>query len=123
MRVVRDKSYCLWLLLFWGILVIPLIGNNNLTSDLSSVSPASQKPSINQLIYQNLQNQEDTPTPAQITKVTRTPRPTSTPVPIPPPPEPGNIYLMIFFGVVAVLVILIGVWINREALQETKKDF
>jgi hypothetical protein len=50
----------------------------------------------------------------------RTPRPTSTPVPIPPPPDPGSINLMLFFGVVVVLIILFGVWINRQ--RSDKKD-
>ena len=47
-------------------------------------------------------------------KPTRTPRPTSTPVPIPPPQDPGKMNTMIFFGVVAVIVVIVGVWINRE---------
>ena len=42
------------------------------------------------------------------------PRPTSTPIPIPPPPDPGSINLMVFFGVIVVLIILFGVWINRQ---------
>lgn len=45
---------------------------------------------------------------------TRTPRPTSTPVPIPPPTDYAMNNMMIVFGMVAVIVVIIGVWINRE---------
>jgi hypothetical protein len=54
-------------------------------------------------------------------KPTRTPRPTSTPVPIPPPAEPLSLNLMILFGALAVLVVFIGVWINRKK-PTSKKD-
>ena len=50
----------------------------------------------------------------QSDRATKTPRPTSTPVPIPPPPEPMSLNLMILFGIIAVIVVLIGVWINRK---------
>jgi hypothetical protein len=50
----------------------------------------------------------------------KNPRPTSTPVPIPPPPDPGSVNLMVFFGVIIVLIILFGVWINRQ--HSEKKD-
>jgi hypothetical protein len=51
----------------------------------------------------------------------RTPRPTSTPIPIPPPPDPGSVNLMVFFGLIVVLIILFGVWINRQ--RSEKKEY
>lgn len=57
---------------------------------------------------------EDNLSELQAVKPTRTPRPTSTPVPIPPPAEPLSLSLMILFGVLAVIVVLIGIWINRK---------
>jgi hypothetical protein len=53
----------------------------------------------------------DTPEPSN---PTRTPKPTSTPIATPPPADPGTINMMIIFGVIAVIVIIIGVWINRQ---------
>jgi hypothetical protein len=47
-------------------------------------------------------------------KPTRVPRPTPTPRPIPPPSNPSDANLMIAFGVLVVIVILVGVWINRR---------
>ncbi len=45
---------------------------------------------------------------------TRTPRPTSTPVPIPPAADPNATSLMILFGLIAVMVVIVGVWLNRS---------
>jgi cyanophycinase-like exopeptidase len=45
---------------------------------------------------------------------TRTPRPTGTPVPTPPPSDPGTTNLMVFFGVLSVVVVIVGVWLNRQ---------
>ena len=53
----------------------------------------------------------ETPEPAD---PTRTPKPTSTPIATPPPADPETINMMIIFGVIAVIVIIIGVWINRQ---------
>jgi hypothetical protein len=44
---------------------------------------------------------------------TRTPRPTSTPVPVPPAANPNATSLMILFGLIAVIVVIVGVWLNR----------
>jgi cyanophycinase-like exopeptidase len=52
-----------------------------------------------------------TPTPS------RTPRPSATPLAIPPPANPGSINLMIGFGMVALVVILIGLLINYRSLS------
>lgn len=59
---------------------------------------------------------QDTPEPVEI-QPTKMQRPTSTPIPIPPPPESANINFMIFFGIIAVVVILFGVWLNRNSFQ------
>ena len=48
---------------------------------------------------------------------TRTPRPTATPPDIPPPADPNQAKLMIFFSIVAVSIILIGVWLNRRTFE------
>jgi hypothetical protein len=47
-------------------------------------------------------------------KPTRTPRPTSTPPTIPPPQDPGATRMMVGFGVLIVIVILFGLWLNRK---------
>lgn len=48
-------------------------------------------------------------------KATRTPRPTGTPVPQPPPSDPETTNMMIGFSVIAALVVLLGVWVNRSS--------
>jgi hypothetical protein len=45
---------------------------------------------------------------------TRTPRPTATPIPIPPAANPNATSLMILFGLIAVIVVIVGVWLNRS---------
>jgi len=49
---------------------------------------------------------------------TRTPRPTGTPIPTPPPSDPGTTNLMVFFGVLSVVVVIVGVWLNRQIAVE-----
>jgi hypothetical protein len=56
-----------------------------------------------------------TPQPTvEIIVVTATSKPTATPVPIPPPPDPRQIDTMIGLVVLAVVVVIFGVWINRD---------
>jgi hypothetical protein len=64
---------------------------------------------------------ESTPTPTLTQQPekkniapTRTPRPTTTPVPIPPAANPNATSLMILFGLIAVIVVIVGVWLNRS---------
>lgn len=63
-----------------------------------------------------------TPTPIPPTeeqraaRPTRTPRPTATPPTIPPPSDIEKNNLMIGFGLLIVIVICIGVWINRDRI-------
>jgi len=56
----------------------------------------------------------DTPEPKPQRRPTRTPGPTSTPLTIPPPQDPGTTQMMLAFGLLVVLVILFGVWLNRS---------
>jgi len=49
-----------------------------------------------------------------LAKPTKTPRPTKTPLAIPPSQNVSQTNLMILFVALAVVVVLIGVWINRE---------
>jgi hypothetical protein len=48
---------------------------------------------------------------------TRTPRPTQIPPEIPPPTDRRLMHSMILFGVVAVIVVIFGVWINRDRIN------
>jgi hypothetical protein len=41
-------------------------------------------------------------------------RPTPIPLVIPPPADPGQTRLIILGGVIAVVVVIVGVWINRR---------
>ena len=55
--------------------------------------------------------------PTQRKAATRTPRPTNTPPVVPPAADPVRSNWMIVLAVMAVLVVLLGVWINwRRAL-------
>jgi hypothetical protein len=51
---------------------------------------------------------------ANMQAATPTPKPTGTPIPTPPPANPTENNMMIFFVVIAVLVVIVGVWINRQ---------
>ena len=53
----------------------------------------------------------ETPDPS---KATRTPRPTRTPVPIPPSADIGRTNAMIGLSILAVVVVIFGVWLNRR---------
>jgi hypothetical protein len=54
------------------------------------------------------------PTEAPRATSTRTPRPTSTPLTIPPPSDPETSRIMVAFGVLAVIVVIVGLWLNRK---------
>lgn len=49
---------------------------------------------------------------------TDTPRPTKAPPPIPPQQDLTQTNLMIFFVILSVVVIIVGVWINRYGEDE-----
>ncbi len=48
---------------------------------------------------------------------TRIPRPTQLPAVVPPPTDPGVLHWMILLAGIAVLVVLLGIWINRRKLD------
>jgi hypothetical protein len=56
---------------------------------------------------------EPSASPRPTRRPTRTPGPTPIPPVIPPPTDPDRIHIMVAFGVLAVIVVLAGVWINR----------
>ena len=58
-----------------------------------------------------------TNTPTQSPIPTKKVKPTSTPIVIPPPSDPITRNMMVMFGVLIVLVIVIGIWINRHRIN------
>ena len=58
-----------------------------------------------------------TSTPTQSPVPTKKVKPTSTPIVIPPPSDPLTRTTMIIFGVSIVLVIILGIWINRRRIN------
>jgi cyanophycinase len=56
-------------------------------------------------------------TPTQSPVPTKRVRPTSTPIIIPPPSDPVTRNMMVTFGVSIVLVIILGIWINRHRIN------
>jgi len=48
----------------------------------------------------------------------KTPRPTATPLIIPPPTDIKTSRIIIFLGAIALLIVVFGVWINREKLRK-----
>ena len=60
------------------------------------------------------QTSEPPTEPAKQGRPTRTPRPTATPPVIPPSADPAEMNLVVAFGVLSVIIVLVGVWINRR---------
>lgn len=56
--------------------------------------------------FSSLQTDESSPT--------STPRPTATPIPTPPPADPGTTNLMVTLSTIIIVIILVGVWLNRR---------
>lgn len=82
---------------------------------------ASQGESSQRLAQVTNQITQETPTPTitpppvkQNPTPTRKPRPTSTPIAIPPAASPGATTLMILVSLIAVIVVIVGVWMNRS---------
>jgi len=50
-------------------------------------------------------------------KPTKTPKPTPPPLIIPPPADPSISNVITFLGVLTVIIIVVGVWINRKKLD------
>lgn len=70
----------------------------------------------NNLRYTKFHQTESSPTPTdeqtKKKKPTNTPKPTSTPIPTPPPSDPSINNLMAIFGILIVVVIIFGIWVN-----------
>lgn len=114
---MRTQLLLTILLLNFVAFTVPQVEKNNM--------PLSQMGRIEVTAYSLDQpfNQpsEGTPTPTLTQQPekknlapTRTPRPTTTPVPIPPAANPNATSLMILFGLIAVIVVVVGVWLNRS---------
>jgi hypothetical protein len=58
----------------------------------------------------------DNPATVDALEPTRTPRPTPTPIPIPPPSNPNTTQMMVIFGIMVVLVVIFGLWLNRNRM-------
>jgi hypothetical protein len=55
--------------------------------------------------------------PSQTLEATMTIRPTASPPKIPPPTDPNLLTAMIVVGVFSVMIVFIGVWINRHQIR------
>ena len=82
-------------------------------SNIQSLVPNQQRIPEN-IRTINIQQIEPSPTENQPEKPqpTKTPKPTSTPIPTPPPSDPSTNNLMAIFGILIVVVIIMGIWIN-----------
>jgi hypothetical protein len=96
---------------FYTLEFIPIQPGN--PASTQNVQPATPK-SIAQAAETVTPSPTAAPQTSEPVEPTRTPKPTATPVPTPPPSDPGKIRLMIGFGILAVIVIIFGVWINRQ---------
>lgn len=69
-------------------------------------------------LYQEVSTPENLPTPTPLVTPEPSPtikvKPTATPLAIPPPSNPTTRSLMVVFGVLIVVVVIVGIWINRE---------
>jgi hypothetical protein len=110
------------------------LNKNTITKKISPLSNPHRKILKQEISYQHIQSRyqgnvqsshleltvvaqsESQPTPtadqSKKNKPTKTPKPTSTPIPTPPPSNPSTNNLMAFFGILIVLVIILGIWVN-----------
>ncbi len=107
-------------------LILPSFANSIANAQISSSNVTIQSERQDQLLDASarLDQQissilQSTPQPthtpiAIAARITHTPKPTSTPLAIPPSSDPRMGNFMILFGVLIVLVILAGVWLNRR---------
>ncbi len=92
---------------------------------------AASTPALPTATYtQHVVTPTDTPTPAptftstpvptetQRIRPTATIKPTHTPPPIPPPPDPARMNFMIVITIFMVVIILFGIWLNREWMKD-----
>lgn len=85
----------------------PATGTPPVTSIVLTQSPTTTAPPADSGV-----NEVDEPSGP---RPTRTPRPTGTPIPVPPPSDPDTNSMLIGLGIIAALVVLFGVWVNRSA--------
>jgi hypothetical protein len=74
-------------------------------------------PSLFDIFRRFIITETPTPTPGTPTPVitpTKTPKPTPTPIFVPPPSDPEYLRLMIALGFIIVIILVIGIWINRK---------
>lgn len=103
-------------------LILPSIANAQISSSHEPIKSEKQDQLLDasaRLDQQISQIYQSTPQPthtpiAIAARITHTPKPTSTPLAIPPPSDPRMGNFMILFGVLIVLVILSGAWLNRR---------
>jgi hypothetical protein len=91
--------------------------SGTLVPDSGTEGEAKDSPSLFEFFRRFVITETPTATPGTPTPIitpTKTPRPTSTPVFVPPPSDPDYLRLMIALGGIMVIVLLVGVWINRE---------
>jgi len=103
-----------------GEMLVPqiAISDHELIHASTPVIPASTNTSTPTLPPTATYTSTSTPAPPTETlrprPPTRTPRPTSTPPAIPPPTDPNLTAAIIVVGLFSVIVVFIGVWINRR---------
>ena len=74
-------------------------------------------PSLFDIFRRFIITETPTPTPGTPTPIitpTKTPRPTPTPIFVPPPSDPDYLRLMVALGFMIVVILLVGIWINRK---------
>jgi cyanophycinase-like exopeptidase len=105
--------------------VFPEVADQNIapippsTPDLTTPTPVTIviTPNSSPTPLPTLTVTQDSPLQFPKPAPTRTPRPTSTPLTVPPPPDSGQINLMILIASLSVLIVIFGVWINRNRIE------
>lgn len=90
------------------------------TPDLSTptfTSTPTASPTLTSTSMPTFTIPSPTTTNTPITIPTRARKPTPTLPAIPPPADPGRANLMITFGILGVIVVMIGMWINRHRIN------
>lgn len=112
--MTRTKSNSLHVIIFAICLAATLASLGAKTKAAQAGKTDKQEP----WLYQEVSTPEDfqTPTPQITPSPSPTVRikPTATPLVIPPPTNPSTRRLMVVFGVLIVVVVIVGIWINRE---------
>jgi hypothetical protein len=113
------KRYLLVIPLFlFALLSSPLI-NHHLALQVPG-SPSRGAKISNVLLEEATLTPSPAPALVEEANPTKTQKPTATPVPVPPPPSQGSTNILIFFSLVAVFIVLFGVFINRAIINQRK---